>query len=89
MLICVETEASRESGAGETVTREPASAAETFKRGGTQLGEMRGSVNLLARALSAPALPERPTIAPIAEADSASTTTAGARRRRAPRPLTP
>ncbi len=43
MLICVEADASRESGSGETVTREPASAAETFSREGTQLGESRGS----------------------------------------------
>ncbi len=38
MLICVDTDASRDCGAGDTVTREPASAAETSSRGGTQLG---------------------------------------------------
>ena len=42
-LSCVETDASRESGAGETVTRPPASAAETFSRAGVQLGETLGS----------------------------------------------
>ena len=62
MLICVETEASRDCGAGETVTREPASAAEMFSRGGTQRGETLGSLNLLAVAVaSAPARPERST----------------------------
>jgi hypothetical protein len=43
MLSCVETDASRESGVGETVTRPPASAAETFSRAGVQLGETLGS----------------------------------------------
>jgi hypothetical protein len=61
MLICVETDASRESGAGETVTPPPASEAETFSFGGTQLGEIAGSWNLLAEASgSAPAPPEQP-----------------------------
>jgi len=40
MLIWVVAEASLVSGPGETVTRSPASAAETFSRGGTQLGEL-------------------------------------------------
>ncbi len=66
MLICVETDASRESGAGETVTLPPASAAETFRSGGTQLGDMAGSLNALAEALgSAPAGPERVTSSAI------------------------
>jgi hypothetical protein len=61
MLICVETDASRESGAGETVTSPPASAAETFSRGGAQLGESAGSWNPLADARrSAPAPPAQP-----------------------------
>jgi hypothetical protein len=55
MLSCVETDASREPGSGETVTREPASAAETFIRGGVQRGETLGSTNRLADALGAAA----------------------------------
>jgi hypothetical protein len=72
MLSCVETDASRDSGAGETVTREPASAAETFRRDGVQRGETLGSTNLLADALgSAPAaLAHAPT-------RSSATTAAG------------
>jgi hypothetical protein len=42
MLIWVVAEASLLSGSGETVTRSPASAAEMFSRGGTQLGESAG-----------------------------------------------
>ena len=42
-LICVAAEASRARAPGETVTREPASAAETFRRGGAQRGETVGS----------------------------------------------
>ena len=38
MLIWVVAEASLVSGPGDTVTRSPASAAETFSVGGTQLG---------------------------------------------------
>jgi hypothetical protein len=90
MLICVEAEASRESGAGETVTREPASAAETSSRGGVQLGETLGSLNLLAVAIaSAPARPERSAksaISPAATSSSAAPKTAA--RWGALRPLT-
>jgi hypothetical protein len=61
MLICVETDASREPGAGDTVTPPPASEAEASSFAGTQLGETAGSWNLLAEARrSAPAPPEQP-----------------------------
>jgi hypothetical protein len=43
MLSCVETDASREPGIGDTVTREPASAADSFSREGVQGGETLGS----------------------------------------------
>ena len=91
MLICVDTEESRDSGAGETVTREPASAAEMFSRGGVQLGETLGSLNLLALALaSAPARDERSAgsaTSPAAAISSAAPAIAA--RRGVLRPLTP
>jgi hypothetical protein len=68
MLICVETDASRESGAGETVTPPPASEAETFRFGGTQLGEIAGSWNLLAEARRSAPAPEQPVASATAPA---------------------
>jgi hypothetical protein len=88
MLICVETDASRDSGAGETVTAPPASAAETFSRAGTQLGDIAGSLNALAEALGlAPAGPERVTSnaisAPSADSSARPAITARGETRRA------
>jgi hypothetical protein len=90
MLSWVDADAARESGPGETVTREPASAAETFRRGGTQRGEIFGSLNLPAVAVaSAPARLERPTSATPVAASSTSVATTSATPARALRPLTP
>ena len=47
MLICVTAEASLVSGPGETVTRAPASACETFSFAGSQLGEVAASTGAL------------------------------------------
>jgi hypothetical protein len=90
MLSWVDADESRDSGPGETVTREPASAAETFRPGGTQRGEIFGSLNLLAVAVaSAPARLERPAIATPAPARSTAVATASASLVRALRSLTP
>src|ERR1700683_663056 len=58
MLICVWAEASMLSGSGETVTRAPARAADTFRAGGTQaiaVAAWTGAAQQKARAASVPA----------------------------------
>jgi hypothetical protein len=90
MLICVETDASRESGAGETVTPPPASEAEIFRFGGTQLGEIAGSWNLLAEARgSAPAPPEQPSAGAHAPASRIAAASCRPRRRATDRARAP
>jgi hypothetical protein len=98
MLICVAADASCESGSGETLTREPASEADTFNREGVQRGETLGSTNLLLDALgrpfeeagSAPARGERSASQMAAPAtSSASAAPASARRAGVRRALTP
>jgi hypothetical protein len=85
MLICVEAEASRVEGAGETVTREPASAADAFSRGEVQGGEVAGG-----RLAWAPARAEwSVTTATIPAAAGNSVRPASTARRRMLGPLTP
>ncbi len=56
MLICVVADASLVSGPGDTVTRSPASAAETLSLGGTQLGatSFRGPAECAEESASTP-----------------------------------
>jgi hypothetical protein len=74
-LICVDGEASRAPGTGDTVTRSPASAADTFSVCGTQLGDTLaltapGCAGELAHADASP------TTAPAATSTAANTFTA-------------
>ncbi len=89
MLICVETDASRDCGSGETVTRLPASDAETFRCAGAQLGDTPGSTNPLDRATTSARLERGATSAAAAASSRASVAPASASGGRLAPALTP
>ncbi len=78
-LIWVAVEASLTPGPGETVTRAPASAAETLSAGGTQLGLAAAPRRCSASDAIAPSVPAPAPNATTAAAPTAAAPTTSAR----------